>query len=141
MNGAKDPPLKGEARLDAQGDVGLSVDILIVGAGLVGLSLAAALQGSGLRIMCVDAQTAPTPPEHCFEARPVGSNQEQVQGSEREAARVKGEENRDQRKARGLQNGRRQRIGALLLHRGNDAGELDVQHFSSAIPRPVRLVD
>ncbi len=51
-----------------------SVDILIVGGGLVGLSLAAALRTSPLRVALVDAQAAPKKPDKTFKARALVLN-------------------------------------------------------------------
>ncbi len=48
---------------------GHRLDILIVGGGLVGLGLAAALRGSALRIGLVDAQGPPAAPDKTLQAR------------------------------------------------------------------------
>jgi 2-octaprenyl-6-methoxyphenol hydroxylase len=51
-----------------------SVDILIVGGGLVGLSLAAALRGSPLSVALVDAQAPPPKPDKTLKARALVLN-------------------------------------------------------------------
>ncbi|MBP6104608.1 MAG: FAD-dependent monooxygenase [Gammaproteobacteria bacterium] len=50
------------------------VDILIVGGGLVGLSLAAALRGSPLSVALVDAQAPPPKPDKSLKARALVLN-------------------------------------------------------------------
>ncbi len=55
------------------------VDILIVGGGLVGASLAASLKGSAWRVALIDAQKPPVSPEQSFKARALVLNARSVQ--------------------------------------------------------------